>query len=711
MPDRGGNTFRRATSVRLAASRTIIKDAIGGKDRNDFYAFRSPSSTGSSFNFNLTGKRPPTGISVQLLDSQGQVIQQAIGNKNKTLISRTLDNGTYYLRIYPNRAQKSAQYQLSLSAVPLPDRPVPDVLLPDRLVPDVPLPDRPVPDVLLPNRPVPTLFINNVSISEGDRGITNAVFTVSLSASTQQPVTVRHATQDGTATAGVNYSAATGTLSFAPNQTTQSISIAVAGNRLFELDKTFSVNLFGATNATIATESGVATILNDDIQRQFFDYGDALQKSFLFYEAQRSGNLPVTNRISWRGDSALTDGSDVDVDLAGGYYDAGDHVKFGFPMAGSMTMLSWSAIQYRDAYQQSGQLPFVLDAIKWGTDYILKAHTASNELWAQVGTGELDHAYWGSAETMTMARPAFKIDAENPGSDLAGESAAALAAASIAFRPTDAAYANRLLENAQQLFSFAETYRGIYSDSIPAAATYYKSYDDVDELSWSAIWLHQAIEAQGESDTAYLHKAMSYFPGIDPMRTQTWDDKAYGAAILLAQQTNQALYRYQIETWLNTWSDKSGAGVAYTPGGLAWLEPGGALRYSANTAFLAGIYADTVNNPDRRYSDFAEAQISYILGDNPNQRSYMIGFGNNPPQNPHHRGSHGSTTNDIDDPATNRYPLIGAIVGGPTVADDQAYTDDRTNFLENEVTLDYNAGFTGALARMYQEFVTPSLWT
>ena len=72
-------------------------------------------------------------------------------------------------------------------------------------------------------------------------------------------------------------------------------------------------------------------------------YGEALQKSLLFYEAQRSGALPDDNRIAWRGDSALSDGADVGVDLGGGYYDAGDHVKFGFPMAGSLTLLSWGS--------------------------------------------------------------------------------------------------------------------------------------------------------------------------------------------------------------------------------------------------------------------------------------------------------------------------------------------------------------------------------
>ncbi len=70
---------------------------------------------------------------------------------------------------------------------------------------------------------------------------------------------------------------------------------------------------------------------------QSYNYADALQKSIFFYECQRSGTLPADNRVNWRGPSGLTDGADAGVDLTGGWYDAGDNVKFNFPMAFSAT--------------------------------------------------------------------------------------------------------------------------------------------------------------------------------------------------------------------------------------------------------------------------------------------------------------------------------------------------------------------------------------
>jgi hypothetical protein len=54
-------------------------------------------------------------------------------------------------------------------------------------------------------------------------------------------------------------------------------------------------------------------------------------------------------------------------------------------------------------------------AVKWATDYFLKAHVAPNEFYGQVGLSELDHDFWGRPEEMTMERPAFKIDTSNPG--------------------------------------------------------------------------------------------------------------------------------------------------------------------------------------------------------------------------------------------------------------------------------------------------------
>ncbi|HEY6403145.1 MAG TPA: glycoside hydrolase family 9 protein, partial [Blastocatellia bacterium] len=108
-------------------------------------------------------------------------------------------------------------------------------------------------------------------------------------------------------------------------------------------------------------------------QGPVFNYGEALQKSLFFYEAQQSGVLPDWNRVNWRGDSGLNDGADVSRNLTGGWYDAGDHVKFGFPMAASVTLLAMGAVEYRSAYVQSGQLTHLLNNLRFVNDYFIKA--------------------------------------------------------------------------------------------------------------------------------------------------------------------------------------------------------------------------------------------------------------------------------------------------------------------------------------------------
>ncbi|XP_020616929.1 uncharacterized protein LOC110054900 [Orbicella faveolata] len=171
-----------------------------------------------------------------------------------------------------------------------------------------------------------------------------------------------------------------------------------------------------------------------------YNYGEVLKLSILFYEAQRSGKLPKNNRVPWRKDSALKDGKQIGVDLTGGWYDAGDYVKFGFPMASSVTVLAWGLLKYKKAYIAAGQYGHMLNSIEWATDYFIKAHTKRYEFYGQVGDGDIDHAYWGRPEDMpdNMKRPAWKITPQKPGSDLAAETAAALAASSIAFKANKA---------------------------------------------------------------------------------------------------------------------------------------------------------------------------------------------------------------------------------------------------------------------------------
>src|SRR5690242_6848255 len=157
------------------------------------------------------------------------------------------------------------------------------------------------------------------------------------------------------------------------------------------------------TAVLLALVAGLAgPLVSPSAAAPAFNYAEALQKSVWFYDAQRSGKLSPDNRVNWRADSALRDGSDAGLDLTGGFYDAGDHVKFGLPFAFSMSMLAWGVVDNRDAYVGSGQLGPLLANLRWGTDWIIKAHPSPNVVYGQVGAGDSDHAWWGPAEVMPM---------------------------------------------------------------------------------------------------------------------------------------------------------------------------------------------------------------------------------------------------------------------------------------------------------------------
>ncbi|MBA4286136.1 MAG: hypothetical protein C0434_11455, partial [Xanthomonadaceae bacterium] len=121
---------------------------------------------------------------------------------------------------------------------------------------------------LMPVRAVaqtlPTVSLEDVSIQEGNGGTSTARMTFRLSAPSTQTVTVRFATANGTATAGSDYVARSGTTTFAPGETSKAQPYTINGDTEFEADETFLVNLSSPVGVTIARGQGVVTIINDD---------------------------------------------------------------------------------------------------------------------------------------------------------------------------------------------------------------------------------------------------------------------------------------------------------------------------------------------------------------------------------------------------------------------------------------------------------------
>ena len=114
----------------------------------------------------------------------------------------------------------------------------------------------------------PALRIEDTTVLEGSAGTTAMTFTVTLSHAATSTVTVDYATSDGSATASQDYAAASGTLTFAPGETTKTITLDVTGDSQYENAEELFLTLSHATGADLARAAATGTILNDDYRRR-----------------------------------------------------------------------------------------------------------------------------------------------------------------------------------------------------------------------------------------------------------------------------------------------------------------------------------------------------------------------------------------------------------------------------------------------------------
>ncbi len=436
------------------------------------------------------------------------------------------------------------------------------------------------------------------------------------------------------------------------------------------------------------------------------NYAKALQMSLYFYECQQAGKLPDWNRVEWKGDS------NVDDDVDGGWYDAGDHVKFNLPMSYSAAMLAWGLYEYGDGVEACGEMTNYVNNLKWVLDYLAACDLGDSVIY-QVGNGKEDHRWWGPVELyeygmeeqgVTTARGHLE---GRDCSAVTAEMGAALAAGYCALKgKVSQSVLDGYLEHAVNYFKMADADRSdaTYKDS--DGNNFYPSSHFYDELFWCANWLYIATQ-----DKAYLDKAKKDFIpnlgkelGQDVLKyswCQCWDDVQQGGTLLYAINTGDAEWIAQAKKHLDYWL-KSNDQV---PGGLRYVGTWGCLRYATGIGFLTAVACDKLFKNDSSYSDYKamyEKQISFCFGDNPEKQVYVVGYCDGAPHNPHHRTAHGSWKNAEKTPADNRHMLYGALVGGPTQTG--SYEDDRSNYINNEVATDYNAAYTALLCKMVSEY-------
>lgn len=404
----------------------------------------------------------------------------------------------------------------------------------------------------------------------------------------------------------------------------------------------------GATTGTVAA-AAANTALPSPIAAPPKDYGDALTKALLFYESQRSGNLPQ-RYLAWRSNSCLSCKGPGGEDQSGGFYEAGgSFLKLGLPSAYTVTNLAWGAASFADGYQRTNNTAHVKDLIKWGADFLVASWNNQAQAYVAVlGNNSLDFNYYGPVEEYEqyIDRPAFYINAQAPGSEIAGEAAAALSAASLSGASPTSDY----LTTAKQLYTFATgpakgSYMNTSSLGIQIHAALYPSTGYIDELAWAAAWLYKATNT-----SQYLTDAQTYYGQCcsagNTGYTYEVGLKAPALHVLMSQidPANAATYGQNAQTFFNQYLTQS---IPHTQKGLAYPYHWGALRPAQSAAYLALQYSQLIrtSNPtlSAKLFNYAEFQVDYALGNG--GRSWVIGVGTDYPKYLWHKQSYASLIN------------------------------------------------------------------
>ncbi|XP_039117541.1 endoglucanase 25-like isoform X2 [Dioscorea cayenensis subsp. rotundata] len=471
-----------------------------------------------------------------------------------------------------------------------------------------------------------------------------------------------------------------------------------------------------------------------------------LKQALLFFDAQKSGQIN-NSLVKFRGDSGLQDGHyrQINASLVGGFYDSGNNVKFSFPTAYTITLLSWTVIEYHEKYEAMNELEHVKDIIKWGTDYLLKLFVPSNStatpnlIYSQVGSANIssssenDMSCWQRPEDMKYARPVSVCGAS--ATDLAGEIAAALAAASLVFTDRKS-YSLKLIQASESLFNLAKNSgkKQTYTMDVACggeASNYYNSSGYLDELVWGATWLFFAT-----GDRSYLGYATDSFDSalieelVPDHGVFYWNNKLAAIAVLMTRLRYLLDPGFPYTTVLTKCSELTNnlmcsylsapEKFSMTPAGLILLKPNSStsLELASTAAFLTKIYSDYLDSikieggacGDDLYSlddlqNFAESQMNYILGNNPMKMSYVVGVGSEYPKQVYHRGAsipwdgkqYGCVEGKRwrDSKEANPNVLLGAMVRGPDKED--GFSDDRNRPEYTEPSIASNAGLVAAL--------------
>lgn len=453
----------------------------------------------------------------------------------------------------------------------------------------------------------------------------------------------------------------------------------------------------GSTGGSTFDGSNIGTI---DTSLDY-NFAKLLQYSLYFYDANMCGDkVSETSLYSkdlyngWRGNCHVNDKftyNGKQYSAVGGYHDAGDHVKFGLPMAQAMTALGIGYHEFGEAFDELGQTQHLKKIVDYYCTYVKSctvlnsSGTQAEAFCYQVGNGGADHANWTAPEveneSNTKRTTSEVATSSNPSTDIVSGTAAALALNYMNFKnPDDLAYA-------KALFKFAKNTSGKKVAECPGG--FYTSSKWEDEYCLAAALLYDITKDETYA-TEYRNNNNN---SGNVSKPYDWDN-AYQVAAFYAPGGSSQLQ--EMQNWFN--------GIANANKTQYYCSSQwGSARYNCNVQLMMLLY-DKIQNTDT-YDAWCRYQMSIILGNNVKKRNLVCGYNTNSPKKPHHRAASGySGWDEFNSDATEKYTLYGALCGGPSSNDFTTYNDSVRDSTTNEVTLDYNAGLVGAAAALYLKY-------
>ncbi|WP_302933852.1 glycoside hydrolase family 9 protein [uncultured Ruminococcus sp.] len=461
------------------------------------------------------------------------------------------------------------------------------------------------------------------------------------------------------------------------------------GNLKKKLTAVLSAGVLAVTG-TVSAVSGM-TVTADTPDLQLDNYAKLLQYSLYFYDANMCGSAAENSAFSWR--SACHTGDAV----AGGFHDAGDAIKCGLTAGFTASTLGWMCYEYQDQFQQTGTMEHYQLIMNEFCDFFKASTTLSGgavtSFVYEMGEDGKDHSTWYAPEKMWDRDSSETYSVTDGASNVAAQYAAALAQNYIiSGREEDLTYATAL-------YNFAAKYRKMtYEQST------YSDKDVQDDISWAAGWMYLATKQED-----YLTENSKYTSSTnDWTKDYCYANASLGAAIINAEITGNWSYATScIDSVVNANQNQ-----------YYVMNSWGSARHNTLMQTCALVVSHHKDESGKDYSEWAQKQMNYILGDNNANVCLVVGWNDVSATSPHHRAASNLTNSsdwheynswDGDYASSGGHILYGALCGGPTSSDFTTYQKTAKDATSNEVALDYQVGLVGAAAGLYAAYGTGSV--